>query len=70
MPPRLTTAELEVMQVLWEHGELKPGEIQELLERDIKNPALRSILSILVETGLVGFVLYLSMSDSSASCGM
>ncbi len=49
MPPRLTSAELEVMQVLWEHGELKPAGIQELLDREIKNPALRSILTILVE---------------------
>ena len=24
--PRLTSAELEVMQILWEHGALKPGD--------------------------------------------
>ena len=49
MPPRLTSTELEVMQVLWDHGELKPSQIQEHFERPIKNPALRSLLSILVE---------------------
>ena len=53
MPPRLTTAELEVMQVLWEHGELKPAQIQERFPRSIKNPALRSILGILVDKGHV-----------------
>ena len=47
--PRLTSAELEVMQILWEHGEMKPGEIQDLFPREIKNPALRSILGILVD---------------------
>ena len=49
MPPRLTAAELDVMQILWDHGELKPSQIQELFPRSIKNPALRSILGILVE---------------------
>ena len=49
MAPRLTSAELEVMQVLWEHGELKPAEIIQRFPRAIKNPALRSILGILVE---------------------
>ncbi len=51
MPSRLTSAELEVMQILWEHGELKPAEIQEHFPRSIKNPALRSILGILVDKG-------------------
>ena len=49
MSPRLTPAELEVMQILWDHGELKPAEIQDHFPREIKNPALRSILSILVD---------------------
>ncbi len=49
MRPRLTSAELEVMQILWDHGELKPAEIQERFPRSIKNPALRSILGILVD---------------------
>ncbi len=53
MSPRLTSAELEVMQILWEHGELKPAEIQGRFPRSIKNPALRSILAILVEKGHV-----------------
>ena len=48
---RFTSGELEVMQVLWEHGELKPAEIQNVFPRKIKNPALRSVLAILVEKG-------------------
>ena len=48
---RFTSGELEVMQVLWEHGELKPAEIQDVFPRKIKNPALRSVLAILVEKG-------------------
>ena len=50
---RLTPGELDVMQILWKHGESKPGEIQGLFPRPIKNPALRSYLSILVEKGHV-----------------
>jgi predicted transcriptional regulator len=54
MPDHLfTPAELEVMAVLWEHGELKPAQLQERFPREIKNPALRSILSILCEKGHV-----------------
>lgn len=41
------------MQVLWEHGELKPSEVQKRFPQPIKNPALRSYLSILVEKGHV-----------------
>ena len=26
--PRFTAGELEVMRILWEHGEMKPAEIQ------------------------------------------
>lgn len=48
---RFTAGELEVMQILWEHGELKPAEIQKYFARPIKNAALRSYLSILVEKG-------------------
>ena len=48
-----TSGELEVMQILWAHGELKPAEIQEYFAREIKNPALRSVLKILVEKGHV-----------------
>ena len=46
-----TPAELKVMQVLWKHGELKPAEILEHLERETNNAALRSVLRILIEKG-------------------
>ena len=46
---RFTEGELEVMQVLWAHGELKPGEIQERFPRSIRNAALRSVLLVLLE---------------------
>lgn len=49
--PKFTDGELKVMQLLWEHGELKPAELQALFPEPIKNPALRSYLSILVEKG-------------------
>ena len=49
--PQFTPGELLVMQILWEHGEQKPGEIQAMFPREIKNPALRSYLSILLEKG-------------------
>jgi len=45
----LTTGELDVIRILWEHGELKPAEIQSRFPRPIKNAALRSYLSILLE---------------------
>ena len=48
---QFTDGEMEVMRILWEHGELKPAEIQELFPRTIKNAALRSYLTILVEKG-------------------
>lgn len=51
--PRFTEGELEVMRILWEHGELKPGEIHERFPRDITNPSLRSYLAILMEKGHV-----------------
>ncbi len=50
---KFTSGELRVMQLLWEHGELKPGELQELHPIPIKNPALRSYLKILVDKGHV-----------------
>src|SRR5262245_58337974 len=50
---RFTAGELRVMQLLWEHGELKPAELQRLYPEPIKNPALRSFLKILVEKGHV-----------------
>lgn len=51
--PRFTPGELEVMKVLWKHGEMKPAEIQERFPREIKNPALRSYLTILWEKSAV-----------------
>ena len=51
--PRFTPGELNVMRILWEHGELKPADIQRLYPQSIKNPALRSYLTILLEKGHV-----------------
>ena len=50
---RFTPGELKVMRLLWEHGELKPNELQARFPEPIKNPALRSYLSILVDKGHV-----------------
>ena len=49
--PRFTPGELKVMCLLWEHGELKPAELQARFPEPIKNPALRSYLTTLVEKG-------------------
>lgn len=51
--PRFTQGELEVMRILWEHGELKPAEIHERFPRSITNPSLRSYLAILLDKGHV-----------------
>jgi|SRR5579872_1186616 len=51
--PRFTPGELAVMRLLWEHGEMKPSEIHRLFPEPIKNPALRSYLTILVQKGHV-----------------
>ena len=51
--PRFTPGELKVMKLLWEHGELKPGELQDRFPEPIKNPALRSYLTTLLEKGHV-----------------
>ena len=51
--PQFTPGELAVMRILWEHGELKPADIQRRFPTAIKNPALRSYLGILVEKGHV-----------------
>lgn len=53
MKPSFTPGELEVMQVLWKHGALKPAEIQECFPRPIRNAALRSLLLILLDKGHV-----------------
>jgi BlaI family transcriptional regulator, penicillinase repressor len=50
---RFTAGEIEVMRILWEYGELKPSEIQQKFPRPIKNAALRSYLTILVDKGHV-----------------
>ena len=50
---RFTDGELKVMQLLWKHGELKPAELQALFAEPIKNPALRSYLTILMDKGHV-----------------
>jgi BlaI family penicillinase repressor len=50
---QLTPGELGVMRLLWERGEMKPAEIQKLFPEPIKNPALRSHLTILVGKGHV-----------------
>jgi len=51
--PKFTPGELAVMRILWEHGELKPSDVQEQFPEPIKNPALRSYLKILLEKGHV-----------------
>ena len=51
--PRFTQGELEIMRILWEHGELKPAEIHSQFPRKITNPSLRSYLAILLEKGHV-----------------
>jgi BlaI family transcriptional regulator, penicillinase repressor len=50
---RFTQGELEIMRILWEHGELKPAEIHAHFPKKIKNPSLRSYLAILLEKGHV-----------------
>ena len=46
---RFTSGEIKVMRILWEHGELKLAELQAQFPEPIKNPALRSYLTTLVE---------------------
>ncbi len=53
MSKSLTQGEMEVMNVLWEHGEMKPAEIEERFPREIKNAALRFQLRTLLEKGHV-----------------
>ena len=50
---QFTKGELEVMRILWKHGELKPAEIHAQFPRKITNPSLRSYLAILLEKGHV-----------------
>lgn len=48
-----TSGELEVMQVLWDHGALSPNQMQEAFPRPIHNATLRSVLLVLLEKGHV-----------------
>ena len=48
---KFTAAELRVMRLLWEHGEMKPAELQARFPEPIKNPALRATLATLVGKG-------------------
>ena len=41
------------MRLLWEHGEMKPADLQARFPEPIKNPALRSYLTTLLEKGHV-----------------
>jgi BlaI family penicillinase repressor len=50
---RFTPGELAVMHLLWKHGEMKPADIQRRFPLEIKNPALRSHLTILLGKGHV-----------------
>ena len=56
MTNHFTQCELEVMQILWGHGELKPVEIQERYSRPIKNAAVRFQLKVLLEKGTLRVV--------------
>lgn len=44
----LNQNELEALRILWEHGELKPAEIQSRFAWPIENATLRSVLVNLV----------------------
>jgi BlaI family penicillinase repressor len=47
--PILNQNELEALRILWEHGELKPAEVQSRFAWPIENATLRSVLVNLVE---------------------
>lgn len=49
----LNKNELEILRVLWDHGEMKPAEIQIQFEWGIENPTLRSVLVGLLDKELV-----------------
>lgn len=48
-----TPGELEVMQVLWEHGALTPNQMMERFPRSLHNATIRSILVTLLQKGHV-----------------
>ena len=49
----LNRNELEVLRVLWDHGALRPGDIQEQFNWEIDNGTLRSILRVLIDKGQI-----------------
>jgi BlaI family penicillinase repressor len=49
--PKLDERDLEILQVLWKEGPLKPSGLQKRLSFQMKNPALRWLLNDLVERG-------------------
>ena len=49
--PKLTPGELTVMRIFWQYGELKPSELQGRYPKPVKNPAIRSHLTILLGKG-------------------
>jgi predicted transcriptional regulator len=51
--PQFTPGEMKVMRLLWEHGEMKPADLQDRFPEPIKNPALRFYLTTLLEKGHV-----------------
>lgn len=53
VPVNLNPNDLEIMKVLWEHGSLKPADIEEKLRYSMKNAALRWQLRALMEKGHV-----------------
>jgi BlaI family transcriptional regulator, penicillinase repressor len=49
--PKFDERDLEILQVLWKDGPLKPSDLQKQLSFQMKNPALRWLLNDLVERG-------------------
>jgi BlaI family penicillinase repressor len=49
--PHLDERDLEILQLLWEHGPQKPAELQSRFSHKMKNSALRWLLNDLVERG-------------------
>ena len=47
----LNERDLEILQILWQEGALKPADLQKRLSFTMKNPALRWLLNDLVERG-------------------
>ncbi|MCE5229569.1 BlaI/MecI/CopY family transcriptional regulator [bacterium] len=53
MASNLNPNDLEIMHVLWQHGPLKPADIEQHLSTPTKNAALRWQLRTLMEKGHV-----------------